>query len=76
MGAKAYIDSSALLKLVIEEAETAALGADLATREGLLTSRLAVLECRRAARRTGHRKVLHAVDAARANGLNVIQPGR
>jgi uncharacterized protein len=63
MGAKAYIDSSALLKLVVEEAETAALETDLAGRESLLASRLAVLECRRAVRRVRHRRMLQAVDA-------------
>jgi uncharacterized protein len=63
MGAKAYIDASALLKLVVEEAETAALEADLAGREGLLASRLAMLECRRAVRRVRHRRLLQTVDA-------------
>ena len=54
----AYIDSSALLKLVVREDETSALEADLAGREGLLVSRLADLECRRAARRSRNRRVL------------------
>ena len=51
MSGVAYVDSSALLKLVIREAETSALEADFATRDGLVTSRLAVVECRRTARR-------------------------
>ena len=51
MSGVAYVDSSALLKLVIREAETPALEADFAERDGLVTSRLVVLECRRAARR-------------------------
>jgi uncharacterized protein len=58
----AYVDSSALLKLAVREPETAALEAHLAERDGLVSSRLAVLECRRAARRTRHVRVLQAVD--------------
>lgn len=63
MGAVAYIDSSALLKLVVREDETSALEADLAARDGLVTSRLALLECRRAARRVPNRRLLQTVDA-------------
>lgn len=63
MGAVAYIDSSALLKLVVREEETSALEADLAARDGLVTSRLALLECRRAARRVPHRRLVQTVDA-------------
>lgn len=63
MGLRAYVDSSALVKLIAEEPETPALEADLATREGLLASRLAVLECRRAARRVPDRRVLQTADA-------------
>lgn len=62
MAGTAYLDSSAILKLVVREKETAALEAYLATREGLLTSRLSVLECRRAARRAAHRRLLQAVE--------------
>jgi len=58
----AYVDSSALLKLAVREPETAALEADLAGRDGLVASRLAVVECRRAARRASHRRVLQTVD--------------
>jgi len=58
----AYIDSSALLKLLVREAETSALEADLASREGLITSSLAVVECRRAVRRSGHRRVLQRAE--------------
>jgi uncharacterized protein len=54
----AYIDSSALLKLIVREAETSALEADLAGRDGLVTSALAVVECRRALRRAGPAKLL------------------
>lgn len=62
MPGTAYVDSSALLKLAVREAETAALEADLAGRDGLLVSRLAVVECHRAARRASHGRVLQTVD--------------
>jgi uncharacterized protein len=62
VSATAYVDSSALLKLVVREPETAALEADLAGRDGLLVSRLAVVECRRAAQRVPHRRVLQTVE--------------
>lgn len=62
MSAIAYIDSSALLKLVAREPETSALENDVAGREGLVSSRLAVLECRRAARRVPHAPILQRVD--------------
>jgi len=62
MSSVAYIDSSALLKLVSREEETSALEADLAHRDGLITSRLAALECRRAARRAPNKQVLHTVE--------------
>lgn len=54
----AYIDSSALLKLIVREDETSALEADLADRDGLVTSALAVVECRRALRRAGPKRLL------------------
>ncbi len=62
MSGIAYLDSSALLKLVVHEPETSALEKDVAGREGLVTSRLAVLECRRAARRVPHAPILQRVD--------------
>ena len=62
MAGTAYVDSSALLKLVVREPETSALEADLADRDGLVASRLTVVECRRAARRASHRRVLQTVD--------------
>jgi hypothetical protein len=61
MAGVAYVDSSALLKLAVLEPETAALEARLLEYEGLVSSRLAVLECGRAARRASHRRVLPAV---------------
>ena len=63
MAGVAYIDSSALVKLVVREPETSALEADLADRPGLITSHLAVLECRRAARRSKAARLLHTFDA-------------
>lgn len=47
----AYVDSSALVKLVIEEVETSALQADIAARAGLVCSRLGAVELTRASRR-------------------------
>ena len=47
----AYVDSSALLKLALHEPEESALESDFAGREGLVSSALLALECRRAARR-------------------------
>jgi predicted nucleic acid-binding protein len=57
-----YVDSSALLKLAVREPETAPLESHLATRDGLVTSRLAVLECRLAARRASHARLLQTID--------------
>jgi predicted nucleic acid-binding protein len=62
MPGTAYLDSSALLKLVVREPETSDLEADLADRDGLLASRLVVLECRRALRRASLARVLQRVD--------------
>ena len=59
--AVAYLDSSALVKLMVREDETAALEADLAERDGLVTSSLAMVECRRAAALAGNRRVLQRV---------------
>jgi predicted nucleic acid-binding protein len=58
----AYLDASAIVKLVVVEPETAALESDAAHRSGLLTSRLGVTEVRRAARRTGGRRLLQQVE--------------
>ena len=57
----AYLDSSALVKLMVREDETSALEADLAGRDGLVTSSLAMVECQRAAARAGNRRVLQRV---------------
>ena len=61
MPATAYIDSSALLKLVVREAETPALEAYLAGCDGVVASRLVVVECLRAARRASHVRLLQTV---------------
>ena len=72
----AYIDSSALVKLVVAEPETPALEAELAERTGLLTSALAALECRRAVRRVSGRRRLGNVDEMLAAVVLVdITPG-
>jgi uncharacterized protein len=60
--ATAYIDSSALLKLVVREAETPALEAYLARCDGVVVSRLAVVECLRAARRAARARLLQTVE--------------
>jgi predicted nucleic acid-binding protein len=60
--ATAYIDSSALLKLVIREAETPALEAYLARCDGVVASRLAVIECLRAVRRAARARLLQTVE--------------
>ena len=62
MSGLAYIDSSALLKLAVREAETSALEADLAERDGLLVSRLGVIECRRAAARASKSRLLQTLE--------------
>lgn len=57
----AYLDTSALAKLVVREPETSSLEADLANRDGLITSRLAIAELTRAARRVAGRRLLQQV---------------
>ena len=58
----AYLDASAIVKLVVAEPETAALERDLADRIALLTSRLSATEVLRAARRQPHRRVLQQAE--------------
>lgn len=133
MSGLAYLDASAVVKLLIHEPETPALHADIVHRPGLLASTLSILEARRAvARRSSAERIaslkeivealvlvemgqqiveaastvpppplrsldaIHVAtalslgdpalevitydqrlaDAARANGLTVVQPGR
>lgn len=58
----AYLDASAIVKLIVTEPETAALEQDLSRRAGILTSRLGVTEVRRAARRAGGRRLIQHVE--------------
>lgn len=58
----AYLDASAIVKLVVAEAETSALERDLAERPGLVTSRLGAAELLRAAGRASTRRVLQQVE--------------
>ena len=62
MSSLAYLDASALVKLVVAEPETNALERDVLQREALLSSRLAATELRRAASRSGSRAALGHVD--------------
>jgi predicted nucleic acid-binding protein len=62
MSAIAYVDSSALLKLVVEEPETSRLEAHLAERDGFVVSRLAIVECRRAVQRVANKRVLQVLE--------------
>lgn len=58
----AYLDSSALVKLAVVEAETSALEADVAARDGLVASVLVVVECGRAARCAASRRVVKRIE--------------
>jgi predicted nucleic acid-binding protein len=58
----AYLDASAIVKLVVAEPETAALERDLSARPGLVTSRLGAAELLRAAGRSSTRRVLQQVE--------------
>lgn len=62
LSAYAYLDASALAKLVVVEPETAALENDAAHRAGLLSSRLGATELRRAATRAAARDVIRQVE--------------
>ena len=57
----AYVDTSALVKLVVEEPETPALHADIANRAGLLCSAIGATELMRACRRAMTRRQLGRV---------------
>lgn len=73
--AYAYLDASALAKLVVAEPETAALENDAAHRAGLLSSRLGAAELRRAAARAGRRDVVQQVeDVLEAVALVEVSP--
>lgn len=67
-----YLDTSAALKLVISEPESAALAAWLDEQaQPLISSSLLRVELRRALRRTG----LHAIDRAQAVLASITQRG-
>lgn len=57
-----YLHASAIVKLIAAEPETAALENTLTHRDGLLTSRLSVVEVERAVRRAANRTLLQCVD--------------
>jgi predicted nucleic acid-binding protein len=59
----AYLDTSAITKLVAVEPETTALERYAATADGLVTSWLGATETARAARRAGHRRLIQQVEA-------------
>jgi len=58
----AYLDASAIAKLVVAEPESDALQRDLAHRAGLLSSRLGATEVQRAAGRSKSPRVLQHVE--------------
>ena len=58
----AYLDASAIVKLVVAEIETGGLERDLANRSGLITSRLGAAELIRAASRAHSRRVLQQAE--------------
>lgn len=62
MSGLAYLDASALVKLVQRESDTAALEHELAHRDGVLCSRLGATELRRACARARHPRLLQQVD--------------
>ena len=62
MSGLAYLDASALVKLVQRDSDTAALEHDLAHRDGILCSRLGATELRRACARARHPRLLQQVD--------------
>lgn len=62
MATYSYLDSSAIVKLVAREPETSALENVLAHSDGVMTSRVSVIEVTRAARRAGARPLLQRVN--------------
>jgi len=62
VAAYAYLDASAIVKLVVVEAHTAEVERAAANRSALLSSRLSATEVLRAARRQPHRRVLQQVE--------------
>ena len=62
MARYAYLDASAIVKLVVAEPETSALEHALLAYDGVITSRLAATEVVRAARRGAPRRVLQRAE--------------
>jgi len=58
----AYLDSSALTKLLMPEAESSALEVEILDKDGLVSSRLSVAECGRALLRAGRKAEGDVVD--------------
>lgn len=58
----AYLDSSAMTKLLMPEGESSALEAAILDKDGLVSSRLSVAECGRALMRAGREPFGDAVD--------------
>lgn len=58
----AYLDSSAMAKLLVPESESSALEAAILGKDGLVSSRLSVAECGRALMRAGRKPSGDAVD--------------
>ena len=58
----AYLDASAVAKLIVAERETPALERDLAQRDALISSRLVLTEVTRAVQRAGGRRLLQTMD--------------
>lgn len=76
MNALAYLDASALVKLIVQEAETPALQADVVQRDGLVASRLSLLEAQRAvARRPDATRVSTLAELAEALVLIEMDQG-
>ena len=68
-----YLDSSALVKLVLPERETAALVAAIATRPDRVTLSLAVVEVMRAARRASTDPAVERRAREVMAGVNLLQ---
>jgi len=58
----AYLDASAIVKLIVAEPETGALEQYVLERDGLVGSRLALTEVLRAIRRSGRRRTIETAE--------------
>jgi predicted nucleic acid-binding protein len=66
-----YVDASAIVKLIVPEAETAALENALAHADGLFTSPIGAVEATRAARRMGPARLLSRAEDVLASFVTV-----